>query len=85
MATAASTEELREAVLLCFGAGTLVFLIAHFVGQIVSFPVNFKDLDWMTSSTLSSCCWPVPAMLQELEQERAARQESVMNAALFGC
>ena len=34
MATAASTEELREAVLLCFGAGRLVFLIAHFVGEL---------------------------------------------------
>ena len=47
MATAASTEELREAVLLCFGAGTLVFLIAQLCWAIVSLPVEFyceKDL-----------------------------------------
>ena len=83
----ATAEELREAVLWtggidCINSQAFCWAI------IVSLPFDSyykKDLDWMTSLTSGSFGGRCQPCCKELEQERAARQASVMNAALFGC
>ena len=75
---------------LCFGRGALTALTPkHFVGQLLfhSHLIRILRKTWigwlawllaLFGGRCQPCC-------KELEQERAARQASVMNAALFGC